>query len=165
MQHVVQKAVNVWPFSCFWRCLPRFISIARSAMQRLKSWPQFQAVLNGEVVTKTAHFALHRLTLSETQVEIFTLFPGCASWVGAMAPKRLARRAVTRNAIKTQIYSLSASLTPSSASCAFVVRLRREFSREDYMSASSAALKKAVRTELFDLLSYWALPDPGSAKL
>ena len=69
-----------------------------------------------------------------------------------MAPKRWAKRAVTRNAIKRQIYTVSASLTSHFPQAAFLVRLRREFSRKDYPSASSMALKDAVRTELLDLL-------------
>ena len=69
-----------------------------------------------------------------------------------MAPKRWAKRAVTRNAIKRQIYTVSASLKSHLPQAAFLVRLRREFSRKDYPSASSTALKDAVRSELLDLL-------------
>ena len=72
--------------------------------------------------------------------------------MGAMTPKRWAKRAVTRNAIKRQIYTVSASLTSPSAQAAFLVRLRREFSRKDYTSATSTALKEAVRAELLDLM-------------
>lgn len=121
-------------------------------MQRLKTRPQFQAVLDGVVVAKTVHFALHRLELDATAAGAVTLFPGSTSWVGAMAPKRWAKRAVTRNTIKRQIYTVSACLTLPSTSVAFLVRLRREFSRKDYTSASSAALKEAARAELLELL-------------
>lgn len=121
-------------------------------MQRLKTRPQFQAVLGGVVVAKTVHFALHRLELGVTAAGAVTLFPGSTSWVGAMAPKRWAKRAVTRNTIKRQIYTVSACLTLPSTSVAFLVRLRREFSRKDYTSASSAALKEAARAELLELL-------------
>jgi ribonuclease P protein component len=69
-----------------------------------------------------------------------------------MAPKRWAKRAVTRNAIKRQIYTVSASLTPLPQPAAYLVRLRREFSRKDYPSASSTALKEAVRAELLVLM-------------
>ena len=79
-----------------------------------------------------------------------------------MAPKRWAKRAVTRNAIKRQIYTLSASLTSLIPQAAFLVRLRREFSRKDYTSASSTALKEAVRVELLTLMrAAWALPQPA----
>jgi ribonuclease P protein component len=131
-------------------------------MQRLKTRPQFQAVLGGELVAKTSHFAMHRISLDvsegETDQSIYapSLFPLKANWLGAMTPKRWAKRAVTRNAIKRQIYTVSASLTPPTQPAAFLVRLRREFSRKDYSSASSVALKEAVRAELLLLLqSAW----------
>ena len=137
-------------------------------MQRLKTRPQFQAVLGGELVAKTSHFAMHRVELdaaaaaSATSPALFpSLFPVKATWLGAMAPKRWAKRAVTRNAIKRQIYTVSASLTPPIPQAAFLVRLRREFSRKEYVSASSTALKEAVRAELLVLMqTAWALPKP-----
>jgi ribonuclease P protein component len=86
-----------------------------------------------------------------------SLFPIKAIWFGAMAPKRWAKRSVTRNAIKRQIYIVSASLNPPIPSAAFLVRLRREFSRKDYTSASSTALKEVVREELLALMqTAWA---------
>ena len=137
-------------------------------MQRLKTRPQFQAVLGGELVAKTSHFAMHRVELdaaaaaSATSPALFpSLFPVKATWLGAIAPKRWAKRAVTRNAIKRQIYTVSASLTPPIPQAAFLVRLRREFSRKEYVSASSTALKEAVRAELLVLMqTAWALPKP-----
>ena len=140
-------------------------------MQRLKTRPQFQAVLGGELVAKTSHFAMHRVELdaaaaaSATSPASFpSLFPVKATWLGAMAPKRWAKRAVTRNAIKRQIYTVSASLTTRKPQAAFLVRLRREFSRKEYVSASSTALKEAVRAELLVLIqTAWALPKPMPA--
>jgi len=69
-----------------------------------------------------------------------------------MVPKRWAKRAVTRNAIKRQIYTLSADFNPKQRQAAFVVRLRRDFSRKVYLSASSESLKLAVRMELISLM-------------
>ena len=69
-----------------------------------------------------------------------------------MAPKRWAKRAVTRNAIKRQIYTVCATLNASTHQAAFLVRLRREFSRQEFVSASSQALKDAVRAELQTLM-------------
>ena len=76
------------------------------------------------------------------------LFPVCDVWLGAMVPKRWARRAVTRNAIKRQIYHVSADFLHQYPRAAFVVRLRREFSRQEFVSAVSPRLKAAVRTEV-----------------
>jgi len=135
-------------------------------MQRLKTRPQFQAVLGGELVAKTSHFAMHRVELdaadaAKNPATASLLFPLKATWLGAMAPKRWAKRAVTRNAIKRQIYTVSASLKPLFPQAAFLVRLRREFSPKDYKSASSTALKDAVREELLVLMQ--AAGAPGKA--
>lgn len=70
-----------------------------------------------------------------------------------MVPKRWARRSVTRHAIKRQIYALAGSCLPAHDRAAYVVRLRSGFAREQFVSASSEALKQAVRAELRQLLS------------
>ena len=70
-----------------------------------------------------------------------------------MAPKRWARRAVTRNAIKRQIYTVAAALEPQWQVAAYVVRLRATFDRKHFVSASSDAMKAAVRAELLQLFA------------
>ncbi len=72
--------------------------------------------------------------------------------MGAMVPKRWAKRAVTRNAIKRQIYTVSADFQHQYPQAAYVVRLRREFARSEFVSASSTRLKQSVRTEVQALL-------------
>jgi ribonuclease P protein component len=129
-------------------------------VQRLQTRPQFQAVLAGAIVAKTTHFALHRNVLDAMNAQTVPakthhtpdLFPVQDVWVGAMAPKRWAKRAVTRNAIKRQIYTVSADFLPRSPQAAWVVRLRRDFSRKEFVSASSEALKQAVHGELLTLM-------------
>ncbi len=79
------------------------------------------------------------------------LFGVADVWVGAMAPKRWAKRAVTRNAIKRQIYQVVQAFGPRFPQAAHVVRLRSGFDRKVFLSASSDALKLAVRTELEQL--------------
>ena len=121
-------------------------------MQRLKTRAQFQAVLAGATVARTAHFALHRCAL-EAPVGALPLFGHTEDvWLGAMVPKRWARRAVTRNAIKRQIYNVSANVQGSLPPAAHVVRLRAGFDRKEFVSASSDKLKAAVRSELEHLL-------------
>jgi ribonuclease P protein component len=114
-------------------------------VQRLLTRPQFQAVLAGKTLARTAHFALHYCALEPV------LFPVHAVWLGAMVPKRWAKRAVTRNAIKRQIYNVGAEFDASMSACAHVVRLRVGFDRAHFVSATSDALKTAVRTELLTL--------------
>lgn len=134
-------------------------------MQRLKTRPQFQAVLAGTIVAKTPHFVLHRNVLaakavpnrSGKQVNAPVLFREQDVWVGAMVPKRWAKRAVTRNAIKRQIYTVSAEFSHLYPQAAFVVRLRSSFSRTEFVSAVSDLLKQAVRAEVQALMHAGAL--------
>ena len=129
-------------------------------MQRLKTRPQFQAVLAGAIVARTMHFALHRNALDVMNMQTVVskthdspeLFPLQDIWLGAMVPKRWAKRAVTRNAIKRQIYTVSNDFSPRVSDTGWVVRLRRDFSRKEFVSASSEALKQLVRSEVQALL-------------
>jgi ribonuclease P protein component len=131
-------------------------------VQRLKTRAQFQAVMAGGTVSRTAHFVLHRSALESLMPTPRTLAPAAPPepsgtvparevWVGALVPKRWAKRAVTRNAIKRQIYSVSADFEPRLVLAAHVVRLRAGFDRAQFVSASSRQLKQAVRTELQQL--------------
>ena len=134
-------------------------------MQRLKTRPQFQAVLAGTIVAKTPHFVLHRNVLaakavpnrSGKQVDAPVLFREQDMWIGAMVPKRWAKRAVTRNAIKRQIYTVSAEFSHLYPQAAFVVRLRSSFSRTEFVSAVSDLLKQAIQTEVQALMQAGAL--------
>ena len=113
----------------------------------------------GPPVAKTPHFALHRASLEARQGDA-CLFPVQDTWVGVLVPKRWARRAVTRNTIRRQIYEV-ARLQASGLPCAgLVVRLRAEFSRKQFISATSPWLKQAVRHELVALLSRVSSPQP-----
>jgi len=86
------------------------------------------------------------------------LFPQRGVWLGAMVPKRWAKRAVTRNAIKRQIYQLSAELLPAWPERALLVRQRSAFDRARFVSATSDALKVAVRAELLQLFGLITVP-------
>lgn len=102
-------------------------------------------------MARTAHFALHRCAL-DAQPGAAPLFETQDVWLGAMVPKRWARRAVTRNAIKRQIYQVSAASEAFLPPAAHVVRLRSAFDRKEFVSATSDKLKAAVRAELQQLL-------------
>lgn len=129
-------------------------------MQRLKTRAQFQAVLAGGIVAKTPHFALHRSSLNAKAVTVASgtfadapvLFRNQETWIGAIIPKRWAKRAVTRNAMKRQIYAVCGDFSWQFPPAAFVVRLRSSFSRTDFVSASSDYLKQAVRAEIQSLM-------------
>lgn len=132
----------------FWR---------RLNVQRLKTRSQFQAALAGGVVARTPHFALHCARLDQVginpQAPAVALFAAVDVWIGAMVPKRWAKQAVTRNTIKRQIYSVSTDFESALPAAAHVVRLRAAYDRKQFISASSEALKTALRQELQQLLA------------
>ena len=119
-------------------------------VRRLKTRVQFQAVLAGAPVAKTPHFALHRAALDSAPGAAPLFAPG-APCVGVLVPKRWAKRAVTRNTIRRQIYAVAAEMQAQLPQAAWVVRLRAVFDREQFPSATSVPLKKAVRAELMAL--------------
>ena len=126
-------------------------------MQRLKTRPQFQAVLAGSTLARTAHFALHFCSLEATAAAqnpvVPALFPVPGVWLGSLVPKPWAQRAGTRNAIKRQIYDVSDDFEPRLSKRAHVVSLRASFDRAQFVSATSDVLKAAVRAELQQLFS------------
>lgn len=126
----------------------------------------------GGVLARSAHFALHRL-LPDAQGSLVAgpahaagvclAAPGV--WLGALAPKRWARRAVTRNAIRRQVYAVGALFAARLAPAAYVLRLRCAFARQQFVSAASEPLRQAVRAELLQLFEQAALApgEPGKA--
>ena len=113
----------------------------------------------GGTVSRTPHFVLHRAALSapdpagpESRQGRQALFAvQDEPWIGAVVPKRWAKRAVTRNGIKRQIYAVSADFASRLPAAAHVVRLRMDFARAQFPSAWSDALKQSVRGELVQL--------------
>lgn len=126
-------------------------------MQRIRTRAQFQAAMAGDIVARTSHFVLHRLALPAAAQDA-CLFPLQQTWLGVVLPKRQARRAVTRNALRRQIYEVARSASARLPQAVLVVRLRKGFSREEYVSASSDVLKRAARAELQQLLGRVLLP-------
>ncbi|MDB5958047.1 MAG: ribonuclease protein [Ramlibacter sp.] len=119
----------------------------------------------GGTVSRTPHFVLHRAPL-EARPEAARPEPAPGRqakglhvlfavrdepWIGAIVPKRWAKRAVTRNGIKRQIYNVSADFATRLPAAAHVVRLRMDFARAQFPSAWSDALHDSVRGELLQL--------------
>ena len=130
----------------------------RQRLQHIEHRAQFQWVMAGPPVVKTAHFALHMAAppapaghTSPTGAVSRPLFAGTGPWVGVVIPKRWAKRAVTRNMVKRQIYALAQERLQVLPRAGLVVRLRNGFDRKQFISATSDALKAAVRTELQQL--------------
>lgn len=131
--------------------------------------------MNGQTVSRTPHFALHRVALQPnsepssapkaaansqemasqagSQDLSKPLFAVQDTWLGVIVPKRWAKRAVTRNTIKRQIYAVSTASGCAMPVAAHVVRLRAGFDRAEFISATSDKLKIAIRAELQQLFS------------
>jgi ribonuclease P protein component len=131
--------------------------------------------MNGQTVSRTPHFALHRVALQPNSEPISApkaaansqemasqagsqdlskpLFAVQDTWLGVIVPKRWAKRAVTRNTIKRQIYAVSTASGCAMPVAAHVVRLRAGFDRAEFISATSDKLKIAIRAELQQLFS------------
>ena len=129
-------------------------------MDHLLHRADFQAVMAAEVVSRTAHFVLHRRRVEPSLTASVTPDEGprakvlpAVSRVGAVLPKRLARRAVTRNALKRQIYNVMTVFESRLPVGDHVVRLRAPFDRALFVSATSAQLKRVARLELEQLLA------------
>ena len=112
-------------------------------------------MLAGSTLARTPHFALHTVALIADPVDLAVkpLFNVSDVWLGAMVPKRWAKRAVTRNAVKRQVYAVSLEFESSLACAAHVVRLRSGFDRKLFISATSDRLKTTVRQELQQLFA------------
>ena len=131
-------------------------------MLRLKTRSQFQAVLAGSKLAVSAHFAVHHLALDRTICKTaagvessaipLPMFSHSDVWLGSMIPKRWAKRAVTRNAIKRQVFNVAREFESVLPLGAYVVRMRTGFSKIEFPSAGSEALKLSVRMELVQLL-------------
>jgi ribonuclease P protein component len=128
----------------------------------------FERVLGSPIRARSAHFAVHFLesrpstpakprsqTVStglstggapEEGVAVDDSHPD-ACWLGAVVPKRHARRSVTRNLLKRQIRRAAGEQT-GLAPGLWVVRLRSPFERKTFSSASSDALRALASEEL-----------------
>jgi ribonuclease P protein component len=154
-------------------------------VQRLKTRAQYEAAMAGGTVSRTAHFVLHRAPLdapstqavvpAQAGTQSFQEIPNALdsrlrgndkglfaiqdeAWMGAVVPKRWAKRAVTRNGIKRQIYNVSETFAARLPAAAHVVRLRGEFARAQFPSAWSDALRVTVQTELRQLFARAVIP-------
>lgn len=105
---------------------------------------------------RTPHFVLHQL---QETTDAHT-GPGLAKapalilekQLGVVVPKRLAKRAVTRNLIRRQVKEVLYSMQAQLPTALYVVRLRASFVSHGFVSAASDALKKTVRAELQRLM-------------
>lgn len=133
-------------------CQPEQPASARSPqavrLLHLSARAQFQALLQTRPLARTLHFALHGLANHQETDRSALFAPAGSLWIGVITPKRRARRAVTRNLVRRQVYGAGQAGWPPGA---WLVRLRSEFDRRQFPSAASPALRQAVRQELDQL--------------
>jgi ribonuclease P protein component len=153
---------------------------ADAVFGRLLQSADFERVLAVPPRSRSAHFAVHHLAArptlpaagrrragkSKLSTEAAPVCPQPVDespagwWLGAVVPKRHARRAVTRNLIKRQIRGVMAACLagregerePALPHGLWVVRLRSPFDLKTWPSAASDALRQAARAELAQLL-------------
>ena len=144
---------------------------------RLLRSVDFERVLRTRTRASSAHFAVHHLpdrpsapakpsakpataelstdekpeVISAVDDSVSASPPG-AVWLGAVVPKRHAKRAVTRSLLKRQIRSTVTGAEAALAGGLWVIRLRAPFDRHIFVSAASDALKRVARAELEQLL-------------
>jgi ribonuclease P protein component len=129
-------------------------------VERLQQWSEFQAVMSAGYVARTPHFVLHQWRQSAKAStgsgfeQTPALFADGVLMMGALTPKRWAKRAVTRNLIRRQIHAVSHEFEKRLTPTAYVVRLRATFNSQKFVSASSDVLKQTVRNELKQLFAY-----------
>jgi ribonuclease P protein component len=73
-------------------------------------------------------------------------------WLGAVIPKRHAKRSVTRSLLKRQIRA-AVQRQPELPAGLWVVRLRAPFARTEFVSAASDRLRRVAHDELDGLLA------------
>ena len=151
---------------------------AAGPLARLVKAADFERVLCLRRRAATTHFAVHYLAavptpskrdgagpppseLSTIGVEAGAIpvddlpageLSAAALWVGAVVPKRHARRAVTRSLLKRQIYAAAERHRDRLRPGLWIVRLRSPFDRTRFVSATSRALREDARAELESLL-------------
>jgi ribonuclease P protein component len=122
--------------------------MAHPVSARLQNKAQFQQGLDQAVVARSPHFVLHAPNAGLVEAGVTP-----SHWIGAVIPKRWAKRAVTRNTIRRQIYQAWSECFARMPSGTHVVRLRQAFAVTQFQSARSSALKAAVRQELQQLFA------------
>ena len=142
-------------------------------MARIVASADFERVLGSRSRASTTHFAIHHLPAPGLAGQEPGAAPGSGKLstdsdkagarpvddspggsgkgLGAVVPKRHARRAVTRSLLKRQIYAAGGRHAGALPRGLWIVRLRAPFDRSRFVSAASRALRDAARSELDEL--------------
>jgi ribonuclease P protein component len=134
-------------------------------IKRIKEWAQFQQLMAYPPVARTQHFVVHRgygkaasapPPPSDTTAKQAVPLQGLC--MATLIPKRWAKRAVTRNAVRRQIMAAFSNEQKKLMPVPHLVRLQSSFDTKLFTSASSAALKNEVAQEVAQLLKRLVSP-------
>jgi ribonuclease P protein component len=135
------RLVHRADFECLLALPPRWRS-AHFAIHHATEGPPPQVGVSGEVDDSN-------LSTEDSPTRNVLVDNSCPTVrLGFVIPKRHARRAVTRNLIRRlarSVFGLHAAALPPGR---WLLRLRAPFATRTFASASSVALRRAVRTEL-----------------
>ena len=178
--HAAPRAASAWPSDPAPSLLPGPETQGpRVVIGRIVRSVDFERILSAPTRARTLHFAIHHVAgtpslprqpiahklSTELSTEITVpepssvdeprpiAQPGPRVWMGAVIPKRYARRSVTRSLLKRQVRAAMARQAGALPQGLWVVRLRAPFGPKDFPSAASEALRAAARTELDQLVA------------
>jgi ribonuclease P protein component len=128
---------------------------------RIRRSAEFEQVLRVAPRARSRHFVLHHwaqdlvashLSTGQAPLDMAPVddLPPLAC-LGAVVPKRHARRSVTRNAVRRLIREAAGAAAPPLTRGLWVVRLRAPIDRTRFVSATSHALVATLREELAGL--------------
>jgi ribonuclease P protein component len=158
---VAPRAASAWPSDPGSAANAGLAQPAAPAdLVRLSSRADFERVLGAgasAIAARSPHFVLHHLPVQAQLstgadpegaplVDVYAATARTLA-VGVVIPKRWARRAVTRNVLKRQMYAAFARHAGILPGGMWVARLRAAFDRDQFPSADSLALRRAVRAE------------------
>lgn len=152
-------------------------------LERLVHKVDFERLLATRSRLRSAHFAIYHLSEAPATprkparvVAAVTLSTasllGCKQsvdnlpaghWLGCVVPKRQARRSVTRSLIKRQMRGAFQRHLAGLPAGLWLLRLSQGFAVTDFVSAQSAALAAALRSELDGLLTTCRQRSAGAA--
>lgn len=134
-------------------------------IKRIKAWAQFQQLMAYPPVARSQHFVVHRASGSVATTSSGTSTDGAPPemplqglCMATLIPKRWAKRAVTRNAVRRQIMAAFSHEQTNLLPVPHLVRLQSPFDVKAFNSASSVALKHAVSQEMGQLLKRLVSP-------
>jgi ribonuclease P protein component len=134
-------------------------------IKRIKEWAQFQQLMAYPPVARTQHFVVHRgygkaatAPSPEAHTHAHQVVPLQGLCMATLIPKRWAKRAVTRNAVRRQIMAAFGNAQKNLMPVPHLVRLQSSFDTKAFTSASSTALKNEVAQEVAQLLNRLVSP-------